>query len=161
MPKNISYLVTGANRGIGRGLVAAFLARPHATVIAAVRDPEVADRPVTDAAPIPRIQQARRRRQNRQPRRRRRPQRASAPGIRTCNIEHRRRHCQRRHGQASRNGAANAGGGDASSFQREHRCPFDAIPSIMAASASGRTADVFSSFQRAWAVLSRWSRCLG
>lgn len=43
MPKNISYLITGANRGIGRGLVAAFLARPHTTVIAAVRDPEATD----------------------------------------------------------------------------------------------------------------------
>lgn len=35
----LTYLVTGANRGIGRGLVSAFLQKPSATVIAAVRDP--------------------------------------------------------------------------------------------------------------------------
>lgn len=33
------YLVTGANRGIGKGFVQAFLQKPSATVIAAVRDP--------------------------------------------------------------------------------------------------------------------------
>ncbi|WAO91696.1 Short-chain dehydrogenase [Fusarium falciforme] len=35
-------LITGANRGIGRGLVAAFLQEPSTTVIAAVRDPSKA-----------------------------------------------------------------------------------------------------------------------
>jgi norsolorinic acid ketoreductase len=35
-----SYLVTGANRGIGKGIVTALLARPNTTVIAGVRDPE-------------------------------------------------------------------------------------------------------------------------
>ncbi|KAL3458186.1 hypothetical protein BJX64DRAFT_228447 [Aspergillus heterothallicus] len=33
------YLVTGASRGLGKGLVAAFLLRPHSTVIAGVRNP--------------------------------------------------------------------------------------------------------------------------
>ena len=33
------YLITGASRGIGRGLVETFLARSNTTVIAAVRDP--------------------------------------------------------------------------------------------------------------------------
>jgi norsolorinic acid ketoreductase len=33
------YLVTGASRGLGRALVAAYLAQPNNTVIAAVRDP--------------------------------------------------------------------------------------------------------------------------
>ncbi|KAJ9626240.1 hypothetical protein H2203_003872 [Taxawa tesnikishii (nom. ined.)] len=33
------YLVTGANRGLGRGLTAALLQRPNTAVIAAVRDP--------------------------------------------------------------------------------------------------------------------------
>ncbi|KAJ6035992.1 hypothetical protein N7540_000271 [Penicillium herquei] len=36
---NTIYLITGASRGIGRGLVEKFLARPNITVIAAVRDP--------------------------------------------------------------------------------------------------------------------------
>lgn len=36
---NTIYLITGANRGIGRGLTETFLARPNTTVIAAVRDP--------------------------------------------------------------------------------------------------------------------------
>lgn len=36
---NTTYLITGANRGIGRGLVAAYLAQPNTTVIAAVRGP--------------------------------------------------------------------------------------------------------------------------
>ncbi|KAF2136523.1 uncharacterized protein K452DRAFT_362457 [Aplosporella prunicola CBS 121167] len=39
MTLNTTCLVTGANRGIGKGLVALYLARPHHTVIAAVRDP--------------------------------------------------------------------------------------------------------------------------
>ncbi|KAL3457462.1 NAD(P)-binding protein [Aspergillus heterothallicus] len=34
------YLITGAARGIGRGLVSALLLRPNTTVIAAVRNPE-------------------------------------------------------------------------------------------------------------------------
>lgn len=34
------YLITGANRGIGKGLVSLLLQRPSTTVIAAVRDPE-------------------------------------------------------------------------------------------------------------------------
>ncbi|KAA8643861.1 SDR family oxidoreductase [Aspergillus tanneri] len=36
---NTIYLITGANRGIGRGLAKVFLTRSNATVIAAVRDP--------------------------------------------------------------------------------------------------------------------------
>ncbi|KAK2766855.1 hypothetical protein FQN54_006169 [Arachnomyces sp. PD_36] len=39
---NTTFLVTGGNRGLGRGLVEQYLARPHHTVIAAVRDPEAA-----------------------------------------------------------------------------------------------------------------------
>ncbi|KAL4925302.1 SDR family oxidoreductase [Aspergillus undulatus] len=39
---NTICLITGANRGIGRGLVEIFLARPNVTVIAAVRDPNSA-----------------------------------------------------------------------------------------------------------------------
>ncbi|KAJ9604751.1 hypothetical protein H2200_010865 [Cladophialophora chaetospira] len=35
----IAYLVTGANRGIGRGLVEIYLSQPHGIVVAAVRDP--------------------------------------------------------------------------------------------------------------------------
>lgn len=34
-----TYLITGAARGIGRGLVAAFLQLPSTTIVAAVRDP--------------------------------------------------------------------------------------------------------------------------
>ncbi|KAH8678867.1 hypothetical protein BGZ60DRAFT_402041 [Tricladium varicosporioides] len=37
MSSNTIYLVTGANRGIGNGLIANFLARPHTTAIAVVR----------------------------------------------------------------------------------------------------------------------------
>jgi len=37
-----SYLITGANRGIGRGLVEALAKRPNTTVVAAVRNPETA-----------------------------------------------------------------------------------------------------------------------
>ncbi|KAL2847044.1 NAD(P)-binding protein [Aspergillus pseudodeflectus] len=37
---NTIYLITGANRGIGRGLIAALLSRPNITVIAAVRNPD-------------------------------------------------------------------------------------------------------------------------
>jgi norsolorinic acid ketoreductase len=39
MATQTTYLITGANRGIGRGYVQAFLSRPATTVIAAVRDP--------------------------------------------------------------------------------------------------------------------------
>jgi norsolorinic acid ketoreductase len=38
MSSNITYLITGANRGIGKGLVDHYLALPNTTVIAAVRD---------------------------------------------------------------------------------------------------------------------------
>ncbi|KAL5399456.1 hypothetical protein PMIN03_012679 [Paraphaeosphaeria minitans] len=38
MSTNTTYLITGANRGIGRGLTAELLQRPYVTVIAAVRD---------------------------------------------------------------------------------------------------------------------------
>ncbi|MCJ1400300.1 hypothetical protein MMC11_003505 [Xylographa trunciseda] len=34
-----TYLITGANRGIGRGLLEVFLSRPNSVVIAGVRDP--------------------------------------------------------------------------------------------------------------------------
>jgi len=40
MTSNTTYLITGANRGIGLGLLETYLARPNNTVIAAVRDPE-------------------------------------------------------------------------------------------------------------------------
>ncbi|CAG9945078.1 unnamed protein product [Clonostachys rosea f. rosea IK726] len=39
MSQNKIYLITGANRGIGRGLTASLLQRPSTTVVAAVRDP--------------------------------------------------------------------------------------------------------------------------
>jgi len=39
MQNNTNILITGANRGIGRGLVEIYLSRPSSTVIAAVRDP--------------------------------------------------------------------------------------------------------------------------
>jgi norsolorinic acid ketoreductase len=34
----LTYLITGANRGIGRGLLETFILRPNTTIIAAVRD---------------------------------------------------------------------------------------------------------------------------
>ncbi|KAJ4984442.1 short-chain dehydrogenase [Stagonosporopsis vannaccii] len=37
-----TYLVTGANRGIGKGLTASLLQRPNTTVVAGVRDPTAA-----------------------------------------------------------------------------------------------------------------------
>lgn len=39
MPPKLTYLITGANRGIGKGFVSALLQNPSTTVIAAVRDP--------------------------------------------------------------------------------------------------------------------------
>jgi len=39
MAAHLTYFITGANRGIGRGFVTAILQRPGTTVIAAVRDP--------------------------------------------------------------------------------------------------------------------------
>ncbi|KAK8087601.1 Short-chain dehydrogenase/reductase SDR [Apiospora hydei] len=41
-PTNTVYLVTGANRGLGLGLLKALLARPQTTVIATVRNDETA-----------------------------------------------------------------------------------------------------------------------
>ncbi|KAJ9609819.1 hypothetical protein H2200_006148 [Cladophialophora chaetospira] len=38
-----TYLITGGNRGLGLALVEVYLARPHTTVIAAVRDPSSAN----------------------------------------------------------------------------------------------------------------------
>lgn len=38
MSTNLTYLITGANRGIGKGLTSSLLLRPHTTVIAGVRD---------------------------------------------------------------------------------------------------------------------------
>lgn len=35
----VNVLITGANRGLGRGFVEAYLARPHHVVVAATRDP--------------------------------------------------------------------------------------------------------------------------
>ena len=39
MSANKIYLITGANRGLGQGLVQSYLLRPNTTVIAGVRDP--------------------------------------------------------------------------------------------------------------------------
>jgi len=39
MSTTTTYLITGANRGIGRGLLEAYLSRPNSIVIAGVRDP--------------------------------------------------------------------------------------------------------------------------
>jgi len=40
MPSNTIYLITGANRGLVKGLVKYYLSQPRNTVIAGVRDPE-------------------------------------------------------------------------------------------------------------------------
>lgn len=42
MASNTVYVVTGGNRGLGLGLVKAFLTRPHTTVITTVRNTEAA-----------------------------------------------------------------------------------------------------------------------
>jgi norsolorinic acid ketoreductase len=39
MSDHLTYLITGANRGLGKGFVQSFLAKPNTTVVAAVRDP--------------------------------------------------------------------------------------------------------------------------
>ena len=51
MPESHTYLITGANRGTGRGPVETFLARPHTTVIAAVRGPKG-----TESQSLPRLE---------------------------------------------------------------------------------------------------------
>ncbi|KAH8595455.1 putative aflatoxin biosynthesis ketoreductase nor-1 [Bisporella sp. PMI_857] len=40
MTANTVYLITGANRGLGHGLVSSYLSRPNTTVIATIRDTE-------------------------------------------------------------------------------------------------------------------------
>ncbi|KAH7067322.1 aflatoxin biosynthesis ketoreductase nor-1 [Paraphoma chrysanthemicola] len=47
---SLTYLITGANRGIGRGFTTALLQRPNTTVVAAVRD-VAKSTPVLDALP--------------------------------------------------------------------------------------------------------------
>lgn len=42
MASNLTYLVTGANRGLGKGFVASLLKRPSVNVVAAARDPATA-----------------------------------------------------------------------------------------------------------------------
>lgn len=37
---NLTYLITGANRGLGQGFTSTLLQRPNTTVVATVRDPE-------------------------------------------------------------------------------------------------------------------------
>ncbi|KAL4953369.1 hypothetical protein BDW69DRAFT_165439 [Aspergillus filifer] len=49
---NTIYLITGASRGIGRGLVEVFLARPNTTIIAAVRDPSSASSRSLESLPM-------------------------------------------------------------------------------------------------------------
>jgi norsolorinic acid ketoreductase len=39
MSDHLTYLITGANRGLGKGFAQTFLAKPNTTVVAAVRDP--------------------------------------------------------------------------------------------------------------------------
>ncbi|KAK8126935.1 uncharacterized protein PG998_002694 [Apiospora kogelbergensis] len=51
-PNDTVYLVTGANRGIGLGLVKALLARPDTTVIATVRDAATAAALRDELAPL-------------------------------------------------------------------------------------------------------------
>lgn len=47
-----SYLITGANRGIGKGLVATLLSRPNTTVIAGVRDPSASTSQELSSLPV-------------------------------------------------------------------------------------------------------------
>ncbi|KAL2689149.1 hypothetical protein Neosp_003201 [[Neocosmospora] mangrovei] len=42
MASNFTYLITGANRGLGEGFVASLLKRPNVNVVAAARDPAAA-----------------------------------------------------------------------------------------------------------------------
>ncbi|KPM43902.1 hypothetical protein AK830_g2584 [Neonectria ditissima] len=51
---NTVYVVTGGNRGIGRGLVKALLSRPSTTVIATVRNDKAATILSTEAKTLPR-----------------------------------------------------------------------------------------------------------
>ncbi|KAI4153344.1 MAG: hypothetical protein LQ340_002369 [Diploschistes diacapsis] len=48
MPDPTTYLVTGANRGIGLGLTTTLLARPNTNVIAAVRNPDTSAKVFAD-----------------------------------------------------------------------------------------------------------------
>ena len=47
MSEKTTYLITGANRGIGLGLLEAYLLRPNHTIIATVRDPTTSSAALT------------------------------------------------------------------------------------------------------------------